>query len=81
VTASITIEDNVPIPRKRGSRTGQYRYPFRQMLPGQSFFVPDGNPGTLQHGAKRATREQGWTFTTRSVVENGVPGVRCWRVA
>ena len=70
------IDKGVPIPLKgaRGSK-----YPFAEMVVGESFFVPEKTPSQITpigiHHAKRL----GFKFTPRTVIENGIKGVRVWR--
>ena len=73
------IDSHVPPPPRKSRR-----YPFRDMLPGQSVFYPGENKSDRQHpaymAAKTLQKRHGLRFTLRSVVEDGVPGVRIWRV-
>jgi hypothetical protein len=66
------IEKGVPLP---DSRHGNCRYPWGEMEPGDSFFVPDGNFKSLQSTASRRDRNGGRRFAARP--EAG--GVRVWR--
>ena len=73
----ITIDSNIPIP----ARTGRGRnplYPFREMEVGESFFAAGKR---TQIVLKCAHRHRPKLFSCRTVVENGVKGVRAWRVA
>ena len=69
------IEDHVPMPTEPESGRPA-KYPFRAMKIGQSFFanVPDVN--TTQW-----TKRTGYKFRVRHTTENGVTGVRCWRIS
>lgn len=79
------IEKGIEMPAHTSRRR---RYPFTDMEVGDSFFVPlDGRKaenlassisGSARSG--RAARANGRRYVTRTVVENGVKGVRCWRV-
>lgn len=82
------LEDGIPAPSKgRGRGT---KYPFSAMEVGQSFFVPTPsreNARTVQayvqiSGKGYANRHGGGTmvFTTSVREEDGVVGVRVWRV-
>ena len=66
------IDDGVPIPEvpKR-----EYKYPVRDLEVGQSFFVPKGSYVTASF-AKLAPKK----FSYRHVTEDGVKGVRVWRI-
>ena len=69
------VENNVPLPEsKYGLGTG--KYPWHQLLPGQSFFVPEHHLSNPKH------RPSTPLFKTRSrvCVENGIKGVRVWKV-
>lgn len=69
----IEIETGVPLPHK-----GRWRalYPWRDMIIGDSFFVPGKTPKTMTGSAAHARKQLGFKFTLRSV--DG--GVRVWRI-
>ena len=70
----ITIQRDIPAPGKGGE--GRYvKYPFRAMDVGDSFFVPNG-PINLYNSKAYLPKK----FTRRTVVENGVKGIRVWRI-
>lgn len=74
-----TVEKNVPIPRSNW--TGNYRYPFRQMEIGDSFFVPGDSPGEAAIRVRSAAsyfchRNPGFYFSVLKV--DG--GCRVWRI-
>ena len=69
----IAITKGLPTPRGRRAK-----YPFRDMEIGDSFFAP-GSSVIGIHGCAR--RHRPMRFTCRSVVEEGVPGIRVWRIA
>ena len=68
----IAITKGVPAPRGRRAK-----YPFRDMEIGDSFFAP-GSSVIGIHGCAR--RHRPMRFTCRSVVENGVSGIKVWRI-
>lgn len=70
-----TIEITKGLPTPRGRRA---KYPFREMEVGDSFFAP-GSSVIGIHGCAR--RHRPMKFTCRSLVENGVAGIRVWRIA
>ena len=72
--ASDTIEITEGLPTPRGRRS---KYPFRDMEIGDSFFAPRSSVIGI-HGCAR--RHRPMRFTCRSVVEDGVPGIRVWRI-
>lgn len=76
-TAGITVDKGVPLPRPRAS---QSKYPWDEMAVGDSFFVPHGDPTVIAGCASHQKRRGTGRFTTRSLVENGVAGVRVWRM-
>jgi hypothetical protein len=76
----IQVDKNIPIPILQGK---QPIYPWKSLSPGDSFFVPgkrsygkDALPTTI--GKKTFP---GSTWTTRNIIENGVAGVRVWRIS
>jgi hypothetical protein len=73
MSKAIEITKGLPTPRGRKSK-----YPFRDMEVGDSFFAP-GSSVIGIHGCAR--RHRPMKFTCRSVVENGVAGIRVWRIA
>ena len=79
LAAMMKIDDHVPPPPRKSRR-----YPFRDMEPGQSVFFPGENKSDRQHpaymAAKTLQKRHGLRFTLRSVIEDGVKGVRIWRV-
>ena len=68
----IEITKGLPTPHR-----GRSKYPFRDMELGDSVFAP-GSTVIGLHGCAR--RHRPMRFTCRSVVENGVSGVRVWRI-
>lgn len=80
---AIKIDHDVPPPNV----PGKTKFPWDRMKPGDSFFVEGYyTPGTRgRHGkcmslASAKTQHPGSTWKTRSVEENGVSGVRVWRI-
>jgi len=69
-----TIEITKGMPTPRGRRA---KYPFRDMEIGDSFFAA-GSSVIGIHGCAR--RHRPMRFTCRSVVEDGVAGIRVWRI-
>ena len=70
---TIAITKGLPAPRGRRAK-----YPFRDMEIGDSFFSP-GSSVIGIHGCAR--RHRPMRFTCRSVVEDGVAGIRVWRIS
>jgi hypothetical protein len=82
------IDDDVPLPAIRvGRPPAAATLTVRSLRPGQSAFFPEYSTGQSKAGNKRLdiTRivqsEPTSKWTTRTVTENGVRGVRVWRTA
>lgn len=76
----LKIEKNVPIPD--AMRFGKPRkYPFAEMDVGDSFFAPNVGISAMAGSITYASKRHGKKFATRFLTENGVKGVRVWRVA
>lgn len=76
---TIKIDTGIPLPEPRGRIA---KYPWREMQPGDSFFVPGKAPssfGGSKNGACKSIPGSKWTC--RAVTENGIKGVRVWRVS
>ena len=81
------LQDGIPTPdrttsggRPLATTTDTVSGAIRLMAAGQSFFTTALNSsvsGTLS----RIAKETGRRFTSRTVTENGVRGVRVWRVS
>lgn len=72
----IKIDTGVPIPSKE-SEQGNLKYPFRDMRFGDSIFIPG-----INHGLHRIfARYKPMKFIQRKVSEDGVVGIRVWRIA
>lgn len=67
------IEKGVPIPQKQLDT----KYPFRSMDIGDSFFTT-GTPASYISLHTRLLRPK--RFSCRTVIENGVKGLRIWRL-
>lgn len=80
------VQHDIPFPGKsRRSDSFDKVYPFRDMDPGDSFFVPasEAKTATLLSSLSRMNKrlpEEG-EFKGRSTEENGVAGTRIWRVS
>ena len=61
-------------------RHGNAKYPLRWMAVDESFFVNGGNLVSLRRHCGRMGPYYGRRFECADVVENGVAGVRVWRV-
>lgn len=45
------------------------------------FFIPNVNQGYMRRAGKLYARRNGGAYKARTVTENGVKGVRVWRIA
>lgn len=74
----IKIDKGIPMPE---SGAGRKRiYPFHELAVGDSFFAPNTTHANVNGPAQRARQQTGRKFALRKVTENGVDGVRVWRV-
>jgi hypothetical protein len=74
------LSDEYPLPDWEEGKPGKVRakYPWHNMKVGQSFFAPNMTGQNI--GADKAGRRMGVVFTTKECTENGIKGVRVWRV-
>ena len=76
----VTYDKPIPVTR-RAYIMG--RYPWKGMGVSGSFFVPNDEDRTKHHvrsAAVAAQKRYGTKYTTRSLTEDGVIGIRVWRV-
>lgn len=76
--SEIKIEKGVPIPAP-SRREYVSKYPWRRLEVGDSFFAADKLISSM--GIDNMRKKSGFNFTARTVTENGVKGVRVWRIA
>jgi hypothetical protein len=69
----IEIDDDVPAPPCKGRPS---KYPFRDLQPGQSIFVPLANP-PISYWRMMTD----YKLVKRKVTEKGIKGARIWRIA
>ena len=69
------IEKDVPTPPANRSK-----YPWRKMAVGDSFFAPAALQRVIGSNASRVGKKLGRKYVTRVMTENGIEGVRVWRV-
>lgn len=90
--ASYPVVYDIPVPSPRTNHAGPgrpSRYPWKTMAPGGSFFVPGAilgpsqrQPGETMIQVRAALLVvPGSVWRARSRIEDGVRGVRVWRVA
>ena len=73
----LKIDKGVPIPTH--TRTGWSQW--RQLEPGDSVFVPWRRQTSLSSTlCSKSMRRDGYRFITRTCTEDGVKGVRGWRI-
>jgi hypothetical protein len=72
----VSIEGNKAIPDADVGR--RRRYPWKEMKVGDSFFSKAKGFETLASRANRVYFPRKWTW--RTVTEEGVKGIRAWRV-
>ena len=75
---TIEIESNVPIPESTSGR--RLKYPFESLEVGDSFFVEGKEPAQVSGSKKHFSAKLGHRYICRTVTEDGVKGVRLWRV-
>ena len=77
---SYEIEEGVVMPRAlRGSRT--MKYPWKEMLVDQSFFVPQTNSKNVYASINHANKSYApRKYTGRAAEKDGIRGTRIWRV-
>ena len=72
----IITQEKIPLPPAPRGRPSEF--PFRDMENGESFFVPHRQKPLPITDWRAIT---GFKFATRRVTENGIEGIRCWRIA
>ena len=76
MTTITKIDKNIPLPSLHKYTE---KYPWADMKPGDSFFIEMGTPANI--GACMSARKKyGERYVSRTVTENGVKGVRVWRI-
>lgn len=78
---TFTIDKDVPLPPL--ARRGVGFHAIDAMEVGDSVFINSGKSqaNVAAHFWTLAKNRPGWKFATRKVVENGVAGIRVWRVS
>ena len=79
--SAIAIDKGVPLPALKGGKGPVPLYPWREMDVGDSFFVPEAKTPRITGNAAGVAKRTGFKFSVRAVTENGVKGVRVWRVS
>ena len=74
------IEDDIPIPPKGGGGNRLGTSPLDNIAVGQSVFYAGRSQKIVSSVFYGVAKRTGHKFTTRKVTENGVAGVRVWRI-
>lgn len=74
-SAAYKIEQNVPLPAKRGSKV---KYPFGDMKVGDSFTAPEAERHRIASAAGLRKIRTGMTFSIR---KDGADRIRIWRTS
>lgn len=69
------INSGVPLPSRP-----RLKYPIFCMKPGESFFVEEIRSNRVSARLLPYRRKYGWHFTTQRRRENGIEGIRIWRL-
>jgi hypothetical protein len=73
----IKVDKDFPVPA-----SARRKYPWDDMGIGDSFFVAGANSTGMSNAAKGARKKRTDSrWMCRTVVENGIEGVRVWRIA
>ena len=76
----MTYEIESDIPMSKDGRGRPSFYPFRDMSVGDSFFASGVRINSVRRSASLFASRNGMKFATRKQTENGVTGLRVWRV-
>jgi hypothetical protein len=71
----MAITSKIPAPTRK-----RLKYPIFCMKPGESFFVPETRSNRVSARLFIYRKRFGWEFTTQRRRENGVEGIRIWRL-
>ena len=76
------IEKNIPVPTAN-RRPGGCKYPLKDMKISDSFFVPNCKSHSVSSTVSSYKRRYfpDRRFIVRTVIEDGVSGVRVWRIS
>jgi len=72
------IASGLPIPETR--QGAPCKYPWDKLAVGDSFFIPGKTSQTISPARQSAEHTRGTKYASRTVEENGVRGVRVWRI-
>jgi hypothetical protein len=79
------IDKNIPLPAARRGRNRSTEFPLREMEIGDSYFHAGAFKSTKDSKAYKLAaliqrRQKEYKFIGRVLIENGISGVRIWRV-
>lgn len=66
---------------RAGFARGRTKYPWEKMAVGDSFSAPAAERRNLATAAYWNTRTSSHRYALRSMIEDGVERVRCWRIS
>lgn len=69
------VREDIPPPC-----VGKMSWPFGDMRPGQTVFIPNKNSRQVTSALRFYRIKKKWIFHTQTLVEDGVRGVRVWRL-
>lgn len=75
---TIQIDKGIPVPPANMRR--KFKYPWRDMDVGDSFFVPEELAASASRSGRFYGLRHGKKFSRGAVTEGGVKGVRVWRI-
>lgn len=76
----LNVDGGIPIPDRY--KKHNFQGVFDNMQVGDSVFIPNEFDASKVHScfSKKKT-EEGWRITTRKVTDEGVRGIRVWRLS
>ena len=75
---NVKIDDDVPMPPHGGGRGD--KWPYRKVNVGESWFMPGKGVNVVSSQVSGWKLKTGFRYASRTVTENGVKGVRVWRI-
>jgi hypothetical protein len=75
------VDRNVPLPSRGASKYSELGALLRQIEIGDSVFIADAPPRRVRAMCSMMSKRDNKMFVTRTVTENGIDGLRVWRVA
>lgn len=78
---NLTLRKGLPAPPRASFGPRVSKYPWNDMQPGDSFFIPGGKITTFYTLTSDARKKHGKNFRAYKLVEDGVEGVGVWCLA